>query len=76
MTITLSKEFDFCGCKNVYINGNRIGDVIKYDDGTFEIRVSKLQRSTTGGSNTVYTMINTDNESMIITLVSNFINQH
>jgi hypothetical protein len=76
MTITLSKEFDFCSCKDVYMNGNRIGDVIKYDDGTFEIRVSKLQRSTTGGLNTVYTMINTDNESMIITLVSNFINQH
>ena len=76
MTITLSKEFDFCGCKDVYMNGNRIGDVIKYNDGTFEIRVSKLQRSTTGGSKTVCTMINTDNESMIITLVSNFINQH
>jgi len=76
MTITLSKQFDFCGCKDVYMNGNRIGDVIKYDDGTFEIRVSKLQRSTTGGSKTVYRMINTDNESMIITLVSNFINQH
>ena len=76
MIITLSKEFDFCGCKDVYMNGNRIGDVIKYDDHTFEIRVSKLQRSTTGGSKTVYRMINTDKESMIITLVSNFINQH
>ena len=76
MTITLSKEFDFCGCKDVYMNGKQIGDVIKYDDGTFEIRVSKLQRSTTGGSKTVYRMINTDNELMIITLVSNFINQH
>ena len=45
MTITLSKEFDFCDCKYVYMNGNRIGDVIKYNDGTFEIRVSKLQQA-------------------------------
>ena len=76
MTITLSKKFDFCGCKNVYMNENRIGDVIRYNDGTFEIRVSKLHHSTVGKLKTVYRTIKTNNESMIINLISNFINQH
>lgn len=73
--ITLSEQFDFCGCKDIYHNGNHIGDVIKHED-TFEIRVSKVQQSTTGGSIIVYRTMNTNNESMIITLVSNFLNQH
>jgi len=70
MFITLSKKFDFCGCKNVYMNGNQIGDIIK-DGETFTIRIGKRI-----GANTVYTQINTTNEEMIISLVRNFINQH
>jgi hypothetical protein len=70
MTITLSKEFDFCGCKDVYMNGKQIGDVIK-DGDTYTIRVGKRI-----GSDTIYTQINTRSEALIITLVSNFINQH
>jgi len=70
MEITLSKKFDFCGCKNVFMNGNQIGDIIR-DGDTFTIRIGKRI-----GSNTVYTQIQTTNEEMIICLVRNFINQH
>lgn len=57
MTITLSKEFDFCGCKDVYMNSKQIGDVIK-DGDTYTIRVGKRI-----GSDTIYTRFNVNSDS-------------
>jgi len=69
--ITLDKNYDFCNSKNIYMDGVQIGDVLKYTDGTFEIRVSKRN-----GKTTRYTTIITNNEQKIITLITNFICEH
>ena len=53
------------------MDGVQIGDVLKYTDNTFEIRVSKRNSKTTR-----YTTILTNNEQKIITLVTNFICEH
>lgn len=74
--ITFSEKYDFCKIKDIFIDGNRIGDFIKYDDNTFEIRVTKIVKSTTGKTICIHSTMNTNDESMIITIVANFINQH
>ena len=71
MTVTLSKKFDFCGCKNIFKNNKKIGDVLK-EENYFLIRVSKNRND---GSQ-IHKEIKTDNENMIICLIRNFLNQH
>lgn len=76
MSIELSNKYDFCGLKDLFINGKKAGRVLKYSDGSFEIEVQKVIQNPNQSAYTIHRTITTTNESLIIQLVRNFINNH
>lgn len=76
MIIKLSDKYDFCGLKDIFINGIKEGSVLRYRDGSFEIRVQKVIKVPNRSSYSISTRISTTNEGSIITLISNFFNDH
>ena len=76
MIIELSNKYDFCGLKDLFINGKKAGRVLKYSDGSFEIEVQKVIKNPNQSAYTIHQTITTTNESLIIQLVRNFINNH
>jgi len=76
MTIELSNKYDFCGLKDIFINGRKAGHVLKYTDGSFEIKVQKVIKNPNQSAYTIHRTITTTSEGIIIQLVRNFINNH
>lgn len=76
MIIELSNKYDFCGLKDLFINGKKSGRVLKYSDGSFEIEVQKVIKNPNRSAYTIHRTITTTNEGLIIQLVRNFINNH